>query len=245
MRPLAPLAAFLFAFAPQPTAGKAPVPKDEPKASIEGKYNLTSVVSAANAGGAAGGVIIGGGGPGGAMPAALLRDRTLTYLPGPASITKNQIIMEGRGPAGAPAAILASLNLPVTMEYTVVDATKTLIQIDVFNVSPRGKKLKMPAVAEVIDDRLIIAVAREGEERPKNTEEAEGVTVYYFAKAPPPPKVEFKIVAMTVGKEADAEKELNKLAQEGYELVSTTQPSAPDAKSSPTTVHFVLKRTGK
>jgi len=37
---------------------------------------------------------------------------------------------------------------------------------------------------------------------------------------------EFRIVAMTVGKEADAEKELNKLAQDGFELVNTTNPAA-------------------
>jgi hypothetical protein len=40
-----------------------------------------------------------------------------------------------------------------------------------------------------------------------------------------------------------AEKELNKLAQDGFEFVSTTQPVALDAKSSVTTVHFLLKRT--
>ena len=50
--------------------------------------------------------------------------------------------------------------------------------------------------------------------------------MYYFQKAPPPPKVEFRIVALTAGKEADAEKELNKLANEGYELVTTTSPIA-------------------
>ena len=46
-------------------------------------------------------------------------------------------------------------------------------------------------------------------------------------------------------KEEAVEKELNRLAQEGYELSSTTQPTAPDAKSSPTTVHLILKRTVK
>ena len=54
-----------------------------------------------------------------------------------------------------------------------------------------------------------------------------------------------RIVAMTVGKEADAEKELNRLAQEGFELVNTTNPAATDGKASVTTVHFILKRTAK
>ena len=71
------------------------------------------------------------------------------------------------------------------------------------------------------------------------------MTVYYFQKAPPPPKTEFRIVAMTVGKEEEAEKELNKLAAAGYELVTTTTPAAVNDKASPTTVHFVLKRTVK
>jgi hypothetical protein len=38
---------------------------------------------------------------------------------------------------------------------------------------------------------------------------------------------------------------LNKLAQDGFELVSTTQAVAADAKSSVTTIHFLLKRTVK
>jgi hypothetical protein len=50
---------------------------------------------------------------------------------------------------------------------------------------------------------------------------------------------------LTVGKEEATEKELNKLAQDGFELLSTTQPAAADAKSSVTTVHFILKRTVK
>src|SRR5262249_2058535 len=132
---------------------------------------------------------------------------------------------------------------PTVMEYTL-DATKSPMTIDAEVVSVRGKKTKLLGLAEVNGNRLIIALAREGLERPKTTDEADGVTVYYFLKSLPP-KVEFKIIAMTVGKEADAEKELNKLASEGYELVSTTNPAAADPKASPTTVHFVLKRTTK
>ena len=131
-----------------------------------------------------------------------------------------------------------------TMEYTL-DATKSPMTIDVETTSLRGKKSKALGLVEVVGNRLIIAVAKEGDERPKTTEEGENITVYYFQKAPPPPKVEFRVIAMTAGKEADAEKELNKLAGEGYELVSTTNPLAADGKSAPTTIHFVLKRTTK
>jgi hypothetical protein len=222
MRTLVPAALLLLA----PAAGAAPVPKEGPRPALEGKYNLTSVTT-----GPAQPVAPGGG-------LVVPRDRTHIYLPGPATITKDRLVLEGRAPVG-----LTGLNLPLTMEYAVVDATKTPVHVDVFNVTPRGKKTKLAGLAEVVDDRLILAVAKEGDERPKNTEEAEGVTVYYFQKAPQP-KVEFKIVALTVGREAEAEKELNRLALEGYELVSTTT-AAPDAKSSPTTTHLVLKRTGK
>ena len=109
----------------------------------------------------------------------------------------------------------------------------------------RGKKTKSLGIVEINGNRLTIALAKDGLERPKTTDEAEGVTVYYFQKAPPPPRAEFRIVAMTVGKEEAAEKELNKLSQEGFELVNTTNPAAADGKSSPTTVHFILKRTVK
>lgn len=71
------------------------------------------------------------------------------------------------------------------------------------------------------------------------------MTVYYFQKAPPPPRTEFRIVALAVGKEAEAEKELNALAKEGYELVTTTSPTAVNDKAAVTTVHFILKRTVK
>ena len=166
-----------------------------------------------------------------------------TYMVGPATITKSQIMIEGRGNVISPFAA-AGITLPMTMEYTF-DPTKSPMTIDVFNISLRGKKTKSLGLVEVVEDRLIIAVAKEGDERPKNTEENGDVTVYYFQKAHPAPKVEYKIVAMTVGKEADAEKELNKLATEGFELVNTTNPAATDGKASPTTVHFILKRTVK
>ena len=190
--------------------------------------------AAGKAGGAGkgGGLLpVGAGARGMVSPALVL---------GAATITKKEITLEGRA-AMSP---LASVGGPMTMEYTL-DPTKSPAQIDVEIANLRGKKSKSLGIVEIHGNHLIIALAKEGDERPKTTDEAEGVTVYYFQKAPPPPRTEFRIVAMTVGKEDAAEKELNKLAQDGFELVSTTQAVAVDAKSSVTTVHFLLKRTVK
>lgn len=166
---------------------------------------------------------------------------SISSLSGPTTITKNEITFEGNSRIISP---FMGLNGPTIMEYTI-DGSKTPAAIDVSVSNLRGKKSKLPGVVEVVGDRLIIALAKEGDERPKSTEEAEGVTVYYFQKTPSPPRSEFRIVAMKVGEEKEAEKELNKLSQEGFELVSTTQPTAADGKSSVTTIHFVLKRTAK
>jgi hypothetical protein len=234
MRTLTPIAAALFVFAGAHAGGKAPVPNEKPLPAIDGKYTLLSMSSPDDRNGAAGGVA----GPGGfarirTSPASL-------YMTGPATITKDKITLDGRGVISA----LAGTSGPTTMEYTI-DATKTPMTIDVEHVSLRGKKTKALGLVEAVGDRLIIALAKEGDDRPKNTEENGDVTVYYFQKAPPPPKVEFKVVALTAGKEADVEKELNKLTGEGYELVSTTNPIATDGKAAPTIIHFVLKRTTK
>lgn len=220
-----------------PRAGAAPVPKDAPQPTIDGKYTLVSVSLPEDRQMAAAGA---GGFPAGVPAGIRLRTSTTAmYMAGPATITKNTIHLEGRGVISP----LAGTG-PTTMEYKL-DASKTPMAIDVTSVNLRGAKGKPQlGLVEVIGDRMIIAVAAAGEDRPKNTEENDNVTVYYFQKAPPPPRTEFRIVAMTVGKEADAEKELNKLAGEGFELMSTTA-AAPDTKSSPTTVHFVLKRIVK
>jgi hypothetical protein len=220
----------------------APVPADKPAPSLEGKYTLLSVSTPEDRPGPGGGGPVAGGFPGGGGVMRVRPGLAATYMVGPAAITKNRITIEGRGNVISPLA--AGLHLPLTMEYTI-DTTKTPMTIDINNVSLRGKKTKALGLVEVNEDRVILAVAKEGDERPKNMDEAGDVTVYYFQKAPPPPKVEFKIVAMTVGKEADAEKELNKLASQGFELVNTTNPAASDGKSSPTTVHFILRRTVK
>ena len=240
MRKFLPLAAVLLALAGSWAAEAlaAPVPKDTPPPSIDGKYNLVSVASApADRGGK-------GGGKGGFAPATRT---TSPALIGPATITRKEIVLEGRlasSASAAQAAFLASAAGPTTMEYAL-DPTKTPMTIDIFTSNLRGKKTQALGVAEVVENRLVIAVAQDGGERPKTTDEADGVTVYYFQKAPPPPKTEFRIVAMTVGKEEEAEKELNKLAAARYELVTTTTPAAVNDKASPTTVHFVLKRTVK
>jgi uncharacterized protein (TIGR03067 family) len=204
----------------------APIPKAPVPPSIDGKYTLLS---------SSGRVTTAKGGKGGFAPADTggFGSRTTTTRSA-TTITKTTITIEPR----------TSTALPTIMEYTI-DPTKSPMTIDVQTVSARGKKTKAVGIVEIIDNRLIIALAREGTERPKTTEEAEGVTVYYFLKAPPPPKTEYRIVAMTVGKEAEAEKELNKLAEMGFELVNTTHPAAANEKAAPTTVHFILKRTVK
>ena len=228
---------------------RRPVPKDQPPPTIEGKYTLQSIVTpdlmvgpgggvgrrgAGGAGGAGGG---GGfpGGPGGGVFVSPMQQ--FRQLMGPVTIGKSEIVFEGNDRISPLVA-----NGPTTMEYTL-DPSKSPMTIDVEQINLRGKKIKQLGIVEVVGSRLILALANEGEARPKSTEEADGVTVYYLMKAPPPPRTEFRIVAMTVGKEKDAEKELNKLSQDGYELVTTTQPTAADGKSAPTTIHFVLKRT--
>jgi len=243
--------AFLGLCAEEKIAAQAP--KDTPALSIDGKYTLLSVsslpdgvapggvrVPAPKAAGKAGGAAKGGGLPAGVIAAGARGMVSPALVLGAATITKKEITLEGRA-AMSP---LASVGGPMTMEYTL-DATKSPAQIDVEIANLRGKKAKSLGIVEVSGNRLIIALAKQGDERPKTTEEADNVTVYYFQKAPPPPRTEFRIVAMTVGKEEEAEKELNKLAQDGFELVSTTQAVAVDAKSSVTTVHFLLKRTVK
>ena len=228
MRKLLTLAVVLVAFAGLRADEKiaAPVPKAPAPPSIDGKYTLLVTT---------GGAPTGKGGFAKADPTD-----TFGGLGGRATvrseviITKNEITIE-------PRTVSAS---PVMMEYTI-DPTKSPITIDVETISVRGKKTKSFGIVEITGNRLTIALAKEGIERPKTTDEAEGVTVYYLLKAPPPPKVEFRIVAMRVGDEETAEKELNKLAAAGYELVNTTNPAATNDKAAPTTVHFILKRTVK
>lgn len=229
MRQLIPVTAVLVALVAGPSAGgKAPVPKTPPPPTIDGKYTLLATY--------VGDRVVPALGAKGFAPA----DRgenpfaTARVTRGETVITKNEITIEARTPTA----------LPTTMEYTL-DATKSPMTIDVENVPVRGKRTRQLGVVQMSGNRMVIALAKEGAERPKSAEETEGVTVYYFQKAPPPPKAEFRIVAMTVGKEADAEKELNRLAAEGFELVSSGAPLAPGPQASATTIHFVLKRVVK
>lgn len=222
MRKFVPFVAVLLAFVSAKLVA-APVPKAPPPPSIDGKYTLLAGPGTTTAKGFAK-----------ADPTDPTSGFGARVVRSDATITKNEIHIE-------PRSVTAN---PVVMEYTI-DPTKTPITIDAEVISAKGKKTKMLGVVEINNNRLTIALAREGIERPKTTDEADGVTVYYFMKAPPPPKVEYRIVAMTVGKEEAAEKELNKLAEMGFEVVNTTNPAATDPKSSPTTVHFLLKRTVK
>jgi hypothetical protein len=237
MRPFLSLA---LVFAASAGAGSAaPVPTEKPSPGIDGRYTLLSVSSPADRMNAAGPGFIGG--PGGRIVARGVTPSA--YLVGPATITKHEISFEGRGLPAATAAIYGITPGNTTLEYTL-DSTK--MTIDVTTADLRGKKTKSLGLVEVVGDRLIIAVAKEGDERPKSTEEAGDVTVYYFQKAPPPPKTEVRILVLTVGKEEATEKELNKLLQDGFELVSTTAIAPADSKAPvATTVHFVLKRTPK
>ena len=68
----------------------------------------------------------------------------------------------------------------------------------------------------------------------------------FFAPAPPLPKWEHKVV-MVSEKDADTEKELNKLGDEGWELVGApsvvTSPFKPNGAGAVSTkVKLILKR---
>jgi hypothetical protein len=243
MRKLLPFVAVLIAFALSSRADEkvaAPVPKDPDVPLLDGSYTV-NYTYAATAGGW-GGPGFGPGGAGGPV-----RMNRIALRTSGATITKKEIIIGsnpdlGWGGFDDGSGFGVRGNLNQTMTYTI-DPTQTPTAIDIFITDVRNKKTKSLGIIEVMDDRITIAVAKPGAERPKNTEETEEGTVYYFKKNPPPPRDEYRIVSMTVGKEAEAEKEMNKLAKEGYQLVNTTNPSANDPKSSHTTVHFVLKRT--
>ncbi|MBY0458437.1 MAG: hypothetical protein K2V38_13945 [Gemmataceae bacterium] len=233
--------AVVLALGPVVSAAEtAPTPKEKAAPSIDGKYNLVSMSTpadraAAGPGAGPGGIVIGG--PGGGFGRLSMGS---AFMAGPAVITKNEITLEGAAKALPPqtAALYGISPGGTTMSYAL-DAAKMTIDVEV--ADKRGKKSKQLGLVEIVDDRLVIALAKEGDDRPKTTEEAGDVTVYYFQKVPQT-KTEFRLVTMAAGKEAEAEKELNRLSQEGFELVSTTAV-ATDAKSSPTGVTFVLKRT--
>src|SRR5262249_649976 len=144
----------------------APVPTDKPPPSIDGKYTLLSVSTPNDRVGPGGGFPAGG--PGGFGRASV----TSTLLLRRATLPKHESLLQGGRLCGAAPAMLAALGAAggsTTMEYTL-DATKSPMTIDVETTSLRGKKSKSLGVVEVVGNRLIIAVAKEGDERPKTTE---------------------------------------------------------------------------
>ena len=164
MRTFIALAAVLVAFTGSHVGGKAPIPKDAPAGGggIDGKYNLQSVSSPNDRVPAGAGFPAGGPGGGGVIMAGRLSTTTVLML-GPAAITKNEITLEGRPGAISPLSALAgSVSLPVVMSYTL-DASKTPMTIDVETTTLRGKKTKQLGVVEVVNNRLILALAKEGD----------------------------------------------------------------------------------
>jgi hypothetical protein len=72
------------------------------------------------------------------------------------------------------------------------------------------------------------------------------VSHYIFQKAPPPPRAEYRIVVLKVGHEAEAEKAINALAKDGYEVSLSTAPAvAKGGNPDEPVIHIVLKRMVK
>jgi uncharacterized protein (TIGR03067 family) len=203
------IAAILFALIPVAAAG-APVPNLPPAPSIEGKYTLlTSGPSGKTGRGFATDPALGGG----FGPASLRRET---------HITKDTIQIEGS---------------TTSMHYRIDPSTKPM-SIDITIAPLRGKKTKHLGIMEVTGDKLSIAYGPDGGERPKDFEEADGVRQYVFQKAPPPPRAEYRIVVLTVGQEGDAEKQINALAKDGFEVAFTSNPTS----GKDPVIHLVLKR---
>lgn len=199
----------------------APVPQMPPVPSLEGKYTLLTSVANTGRGARGSGGVNPFGEAGFSGPASARRETT---------ITKDTIVIDGR---------------TATWEYKIDPTTKPL-GIDITITPLRGKKTKVLGILEVTGDRLNIAYAAEGEARPKDFEDAEGVSHFIFQKAPPPPRAEYKIVVLKVGHEADAEKAINALAKEGYEVTLSTAPAQPKGGNpDEPVIHIVLKRMVK
>lgn len=208
------LLAFALGLVPVAVAA-APVPNVPPPPTIEGKYSLLTSIT--NSGKGRGNPFGDGPGPGFGTTAAAARREVV--------ITKDTIVIDGR---------------TSTWEYKLDPTTKPM-SIDLTILPIRGKKTKAVGIVEATGDKLSIAYAPEGSERPKDFEDADGVTVFVFQKAPPPPRAEYRIVAMRLGREAETEKAINALAKEGFEVAFTATPDSPNDP----VVHFVLKRLVK
>jgi uncharacterized protein (TIGR03067 family) len=218
---------------------RAPVPKAPEAPSLDGSYTVTYTSTTTLAARGFGNGPGGPGGPGAAATRTRLLSTTATVSKGEITLGRRLLDADPEGPGR-----LSVISSAHTMAYSIDPATAPM-SIDVVTIDDRNKRTTQKGLIEVADGRVTMALAKPNEARPKSLDEGEGVTVYYLKKLPPPPKVEYRIVAMTVGKEAEAEKLLNKLAGEGFDLVSTTNPAAGDPKASPTTIHFVLKRVVK
>lgn len=199
-------------------AAAAPVPNVPPAPSIEGKYTvLTSGTNRPTKGG--GGFAADPLAGGFSGPASTLRRETI--------ITKDSITIDGR---------------TATWEYKLDPTTKPM-SIDLTITPLRGKKTKHLGIVEQTGDKLSLAYAPEGAERPKDFEDTENTAQFIFQKAPPPPRAEYRIVVLTVGQEAEAEKTINALSKEGYEVAFTTNPAAVAGQNP--VIHLVLKRMVK
>jgi len=247
MRKLLPLAAVLFAIVGSHAVETiaAPVPKDTPPPSIDGKYNLVSVSNTP----------IDRVGKAGKAAAGFGTTRVTPATPDRPGHYHQERDRARRSPLPRQAVQACRPRKPRLSPRSVrtgrrrwntpFDPAKMTIDIETENA--RGKKTKSLGVVEITGNRLIIAVAQPGgRNRPPDDRRGRGRDGGTTSRRRRPrPRVEFRIVAMRVGDEAEAEKELNKLAAAGYELVTTTTPAAVNDKASPTTVHFVLKRTMK
>jgi uncharacterized protein (TIGR03067 family) len=210
-----PLIAFTLGLLPF-AALAAPAPVVPPPPSIEGKYTLISSTSISATGKNRPNPFNEGPGSGSFGPSGSRRETV---------ITKDSIAIDGR---------------TANWDYRIDPTTKPM-SIDITITPLRGKKSKVLGIIETVGDKLTIAYAADGAERPKDFEDAEGISHFVFQKAPPPPRLEYKIVVLKGGKEQDAEKELNALAKDGYEVMSTHATPTPGDP----TIHFVLKRTVK
>lgn len=216
----------LAAVTPRVAETAAPVPPTPPGPSIEGKY---TILLSSIGGGKGGG---GFGGPGGRGVPAGFGERVSAAARRETTISRHTIAIEG---------------MAATWEYRL-DPTAKPTAIDLIITPIRGKKSTHRGIFEIKGDRLTIAFTQEGEDRPKDFEDAEGVRVYVFQKQPPPPRAEYRIVVLHVGKGAEAEKAINQLAKDGFEVAFTTNPATLQGLlgvPQDPVIHLVMKRMVK
>jgi uncharacterized protein (TIGR03067 family) len=199
----------------------APVPNVPPVPTLEGKYTVLGQ----------GRTVVGKRGFGG--PAGLAADdergfvASASALRRDVTITRDTISMESR--TGA----------TTTWEYRLDASTKPM-SIDLVIVPLIGKKSKAHGIVELAGERVKVAYTPEGSERPKDFDDTENAVVYVFQKVPPPPRTEYKIVTLKAGKEDEAEKRLNELARDGFEISHSTTPGRGGDDQ---VIHLILKRT--